>query len=240
MRIAHNAAIDFLRRRRRESARSSMESPDGIEDGAPTAEDRLVAATSMRAFMALPANQRSCVVLMDVLGYSLQEIGGILEQTIPSVKAALHRGREALRLAAAGLNENLAPPLAPAERALLARYVDRFNARDFDAIRDMLAAEVRLEVVTRARMSGPAEIRGRYLTNYEQAVDWRFSAGVVDGRPVLLVHDPADPTDAAAYFVALEWAEGRVTAIRDFRYARYVADRALVDPLTDEPTGDPR
>jgi RNA polymerase sigma-70 factor (ECF subfamily) len=34
--------------------------------------------------------------------------------------------------------------LAEPERLLLAKYVDRFNARDFNAVRDMLADEVRL------------------------------------------------------------------------------------------------
>jgi hypothetical protein len=43
------------------------------------------------------------------------------------------------------------PALAEPERLLLANYVDRFNARDFDAVRDMLADEVRLELVVAYR-----------------------------------------------------------------------------------------
>src|SRR5947209_1391598 len=86
-------------------------------------------------------------VLQEALGYSLQEIGQILQSTMPAVKAALHRGRERLRAAASMLEEAPYPALEPADRSLLARYVDRFNARDFDAIRDMLADEVRLEMV---------------------------------------------------------------------------------------------
>ena len=121
--------------------------------------------------------------------------------------------------------------LGGAERALLARYVERFNARDFDAIRDMLADEVRLDMVAKARMNGPAEIHSRYLHNYDLARDWHVSPGVVDGRPVLLVRDPADPAGPVAYFVQLEWADGRLTHIRDFRYARYVTDGAEVAAL---------
>ena len=34
---------------------------------------------------------------MDVLGYSLEEIGTITEASVPAVKAALHRGRTRLR-----------------------------------------------------------------------------------------------------------------------------------------------
>ena len=36
-----------------------------------------------RTFMRLPAAQRSSVILMDVLGYSLDEIGGVMGATIP-------------------------------------------------------------------------------------------------------------------------------------------------------------
>ena len=231
MAIAHNAAVDLLRRRARESSTFSNEGADMVADKSPTPEDRLIAASSLRAFMDLPAIQRSCVILMDVLGYSLQEIGSILHSTIPAVKAALHRGRERLRVAASVPRGRPTQSLGDAERALLARYVDRFNARDFDAIRDMLAKEVHLDMVARTRMEGPVEIHSRYLNNYGLAHDWRLSLGVVDGRAALLVRDPADVTGAVAYFVQLEWANGRLINIRDFRYARYVTDGAEVDAL---------
>ena len=231
MAIAHNAAVDFLRRRAREPKAFSNEEAEMVADESPTPEERLIAATSLRAFMDLPAIQRSCVILMDVLDYSLQEIGAILHATIPAVKAALHRGRERLRIAASAPPDRPTKALGGAERALLALYVDRFNARDFDAVRDMLADEVRLDMVAKARMEGPTEIHGRYLHNYDLARDWRLSLGVVDGRPALLVRDPADTTGAVAYFVQLEWADGRLINIRDFRYARYVVDGAEVDAL---------
>jgi RNA polymerase sigma-70 factor (ECF subfamily) len=178
----------------------------------------------MRAFLALPVAQRSAVILMDVLGYSLDDIGGMTHATLPAVKAALHRGRAALRAAIGDDSE--AAALSPAQRALYLRYADRFNARDFDAIRDMLAEEAWLDMVARTRMKGPAEIRARYMANYGAADDWRLSLGVVDGRPALLVHDPHDPKAAAAYFVELEWTQGKVVRIRDYRYARYVTDGA--------------
>ena len=92
--------------------------------------------------MRLPAAQRSSVVLMDVLGYSLEEIGGIMDISIPALKAALHRGRAHLRALAAEPEDQPAPVLSKPERERLAAYVDCFNARDFDAVRDMLADEV--------------------------------------------------------------------------------------------------
>ena len=115
--------------------------------------------------------------------------------------------------------------LADAERSRLAAYVERFNARDFDTLRDMLADEVRLELVSRLRRSGRSQV-ANYFGNYDRLADWHLVAGVVEGRPAVLVRDPANPSAAPAYFVLLEWAGDRIVNIRDFRYARYVTEGA--------------
>ena len=163
-RIAHNAALDFLRRRARQDAARSDEDPDMIVDPVTVAEDREIAAASLRTFMRLPVAQRSSIILMDVLGYSLQEVGGVMDSSIPAVKAALHRGRARLRELVQEPEDVPLPVLAEAERSLLAAYVDRFNARDFDAVRDMLADEVRLELVNRSRMKVAARSGGTSTT----------------------------------------------------------------------------
>src|SRR3954453_7325182 len=92
-RIAHNTALDFLRRRNRQEALRSGEEGDMMADPADTVEARQAAAASLRTFMRLPVAQRSCVLLMDVLGCSLQEICAAMEFSLPAAKAALHRGR---------------------------------------------------------------------------------------------------------------------------------------------------
>ena len=56
-----------------------------------------------------------------------------MDSTIPAVKAALHRGRARLRELAGEPDDAPVPVLPEAERSLLARYIERFNARDFDA-----------------------------------------------------------------------------------------------------------
>src|SRR5712671_1313383 len=89
-RIAHNTALDFLRRRNRQEALRSGEEVDMIADPADTVESRQAAAASLRTFMRLPLAQRSSVILMDVLGCSLQEICSVMELSLPAVKAALH------------------------------------------------------------------------------------------------------------------------------------------------------
>ena len=189
--------------------------------------DREAAAASLGTFMRLPVAQRSCVILMDVLGHSLNEISQMTGTSVPAVKAALNRGRKRLRELANQPEDQSTPALAEPERSLLVKYVNRFNARDFDAIRDMMAEEVRLELVNRTRMNGKREV-GRYLHNYSDVDDWRFVTGLVDRRPAVLVCDPRDPTAPPVYFVLLQWADDQLTNIRDFRHAHYAIEGAEV------------
>lgn len=224
-RIAHNTAIDFLRRRARQSAVRSDEDMDMIVDPVSAVGDRQIAAASLRTFMRLPLTQRCSVILMDVLGYSLQEIGSVTDHSIPAVKAALHRGRARLRELAHEPDDTPIPVLTESDRAQLAVYVDRFNARDFDAIRDMLADEVRLELVNKSRMTGRHEV-ARYFGNYALVRDWHLVPGLVDRRPAILVRNPGDPSGMPTYFILLEWAGGAIMNIRDFRHAPYVIDGA--------------
>ncbi len=229
-RIAHNAALDFLRRRARQEALRSDEDPEMAVDPSQLTQDREIAAIGLRTFMRLPAGQRSSVILMDVLGYSLQEIGAITQSTIPAVKAGLHRGRARLREIATEPDDRPPAVLAEPERQLLSAYVDRFNARDFDAIRDMLADEVRLELINRVRMDGASEV-GRYFHNYERLQGWTLAPGLVDGRAAALVRDPGAAGQAPSYFILLGFAEGKVATIRDFRHARYVIEGAELQTL---------
>ena len=226
-RIAHNAALDFLRRRRRYEAIHSNEELEMIATLVNTVSDHQVAAASLRTFMRLPVAQRSCVILMDVLGHSLGEISQVTGTSVPAVKAALNRGRKRLREIAVEPEDLSIPILAEPERLHLAKYVDCLNARDFDAVRGMLADEVRLELVNKTRMNGKREV-GKYFHNYADVDDWCFVPGLVDRRPALLVRNPRDPAGAPAYFVLLQWAGNKLTNIRDFRHARYAIEGAEI------------
>jgi RNA polymerase sigma-70 factor (ECF subfamily) len=222
-RIAHNTALDFLRRRNRQEGVRSGEEVDMIADPADTIESRQAAAASLRTFMRLPVAQRSSVILMDVLGCSLQEICSVMEFSLPAVKAALHRGRARLSELADEPQDVPPPVLSEADRSRLGAYVEHFNARDFDAIRDMIADDVRLDLVSKTRMSGKAEV-SRYFGNYSKVHDWHLVPGLVEGRPAILVFDPGKPSARPTYFVLLQWSAGKVATIRDFRHASYVAD----------------
>jgi RNA polymerase sigma factor (sigma-70 family) len=88
-RIAHNAALDFLRRRARQEIAHPHEDLDVIASPVDPIRDREIAAASLRTFLRLPVAQRSTIILKDVLGYSLQEVCEVTGGSIPSAKSAL-------------------------------------------------------------------------------------------------------------------------------------------------------
>jgi len=224
-RIAHHAALDFLRRCTRKNAEHSNEDMDMIAAVRNPIEDRQIAAASLGTLMRLPASQRSSVILSDVLGYSLQETCEIVGGSVPAIKAALQRGRDRLRALAAEPDDTHVPALAEPERTRLKTYVERFNAHDFDAVRAMLAEDVRLEIVNRVRLDGKKNV-APYFSNYATRPHWRLVPGFVDRRPAMLVYDADDPDQRVKYFVLLAWVGERVVGIRDFVFARYAMDAA--------------
>ena len=224
-RIAHNTALDFLRRRGRHAAIFSHAELDMIADEIDAVTSRQIASASLRTFMRLPEMQRACVILSDVLGGSLQEVCDVLQSSLPAVKASLHRGRARLRELAGEPEDAWQPNLSDTERAQLNAYVAHFNERDFDAICTMIADDVRLELVNKTRMRGKADV-SRYFGNYSGVGDWHLVPGLVEGRPAILVFDPNASEAPPKYFMLLGWAGDKVATIRDFRHATYIIDGA--------------
>lgn len=221
-RIAHNAALDALRRRRRRPGDTgSPELLGAVADPSARADARVTAASGLSVFLRLPASQRACVVLVDVLGHSLDETGEVLTLTLPAVKAALRRGRAGLRALAEAAEAPPARPMDTQDRQRLVAYADRFNARDFDALRALLAEDVRLDLVARAKLAGRKDV-AVYFGRYEERSDWRVAVGEAEGRLVLIFTDPSHPELGVTHLALIDWADGRIAAIRDFKYAPYV------------------
>ncbi|AJC78323.1 RNA polymerase sigma-24 factor RpoE 2 [Rhizobium etli bv. phaseoli str. IE4803] len=229
-RIVHNTALDFLRRRARRADLIEVEEAEMVAEPLSQTEARQIAATSLRTFMRLPVRERSSIILMDVLGYSLSELCSITGMTMPTVKALLHRGRVRLRDMAAEPDDEPLPVLSVAEKNSLAFYVDRFNARDFEALKERLAEDVKAELVGEVVMRGRHEVSS-YFGNYAREDRWRLAPGLVEGRPAALVFEQGAVLRTPAYFIVLSWAEDSLLAIRDFRYARYALEAADVKPI---------
>jgi RNA polymerase sigma-70 factor (ECF subfamily) len=220
-RIAHNKAIDHWRReqlRRSEPLDAALELPDDAmrEPDHVLARQQAVRA-AISSFLALAPAQRACVVLKDVLDHSLDDIAVELNLSVPAVKAALHRGRAALAAAQGGSTDTAAAP--PTVSPALQRYASLFNAHDWDGVRALLADDVKLDLVSRRKLAG-REVAS-YFGNYQSAGDWLVAPAWFDGHEVLAVRRHKDDAQPS-YVIALAWHDGRVSAIRDYRYVPYI------------------
>lgn len=226
-RIAHNKAIDFLRSRKLQTMEQLDENLSAEPEDSPL-EQKELTAVALKVFLKLAPRQRSCVILKDVLDYSLAEISELIDATVPEIKALLHRGRTRLRELGKTVEINT-PVLDEREFKLFNRYIERFNARDFEAVRQMLTDETRLDLVGKAKLRGASEISNNYFHNYKKLHDWRFAPGIVENRPAILVFDPtAESAVRPVYFLLLTIEGEQISVIRDYRYARHVAEDAEI------------
>jgi RNA polymerase sigma-70 factor, ECF subfamily len=225
-RIAHNRALDLLRSYEHRMAEPldtvSHLSTEERDPEAALAREQATALAISR-FSELPPQPRSAVILKDVLGHSVEEIAELLELNVPAVKAALHRGRK--RLAALALEAPLESQPRHASPAL-ARFVALFNARDWDALRALLAADVELEVVSRAQRRG-ANV-STYFTSYAALSGWLAEPGFVDGHEAILVYNSASDAQPS-YFIELSLEGGQVRFIRDFYFVPYILADAEIE-----------
>jgi RNA polymerase sigma-70 factor, ECF subfamily len=223
LRIAHNRCIDFLRRReaRREAEAEAedlawVHPPEAVGKGVERAIERLV--------IALPPKERACVLLKDVLDYSLEEIAVVVDSTAGGVKAALNRGRS--KLATLADVERPKRNASEAELALLRLYVDRFNRRDWQGVRELASADARLIV---ADCFAGRLADSPYFVEYERPIiPWRMALGEADGETVMVIlrDDLEGPVPFSA--IRIEIAGGRVIGITDYIKCSWILETAFI------------
>jgi RNA polymerase sigma-70 factor (ECF subfamily) len=215
-RIAHNRCIDFLRRRGVQvEAETAAMTPDFVEPADPPGPD--LGRAVEHVVMALPPKERACVLLKDVFDYTLEEIAELVDSTAGGVKAALNRGRSKL----AALPKASAPPrpATPEMSRLLKLYVERFNRRDWDGLRELISADARLQVAD--RFSGRIA-DSPYFGRYEKIADWRMALGEVDGDVAIVSLRAAGDGWVPQSLVRLDLVNGRVERIVDYLHCPWV------------------
>ncbi|MGW1809816.1 RNA polymerase subunit sigma-70 [Streptomyces sp. NPDC002078] len=163
-RIATNACLDFQRRTARRP--QAYEPLPGMDHGTgepparitwlqPCPDDELpdsaaesretVELVLLAALQHLPARQRAALVLRDLLGLTAAETAQALDTSVASVNSALQRARPALREhLPANRTDWTADPPTDGQRAALQRYMAAAERLDFDAMAELLAADVTL------------------------------------------------------------------------------------------------
>jgi RNA polymerase sigma-70 factor (ECF subfamily) len=240
-RIAHNRALDLLRSRAVRAAEPIDAAAEVADSGHPDPVEGLMRQEAVRTavsrFAELPTLQRSIVILKDVLGESLIEIAALLDLTVDAVKGHLARGRARLREINAQEIDAQAEPRPPS--AAVARYVALFNQGDWDGLRALLADDVKLIQSSHPPRVGAVDV-GMFFTIYAKIDGLWLAPAWLEGREVIAVfEDHAAPKPA--YMMWLEWRDGRIGFIRDYRYVRYaVADAELALAPHDSIKGEKR
>jgi RNA polymerase sigma-70 factor (ECF subfamily) len=119
---------------------------DGLPDTAPGPEARYeqreaIGLAFVSALQRLPERQRAVLVLRDVLGFRAAEVAELLEITEASVTSALQRAREGLRERGGVARERAPAPESPAEREVVGRFIDAFEAGDVDRVVALLTQD---------------------------------------------------------------------------------------------------
>jgi RNA polymerase sigma-70 factor (ECF subfamily) len=135
--------------------------PDALLDGTdvplgPEARYERTEAISLAfvtALQLLPARQRAVLILRDVLGYPADEVAAMLDTTVAATHSLLKRARATLQSPATAdppslsLSPSPAPPPAagsPAERDLVAQYVDAYESGRIEALVALLTGDATL------------------------------------------------------------------------------------------------
>src|SRR5215831_17621340 len=213
-RIAHNQCIDFLRSRGvRVETEAAAAEPDFVEPADPIGP--AIGPAIEHLVLNLPPKERACVLLKDVFEYSLEEIAELVDSRVGGVKAALNRGRS--KLASMEGRSVAARVPSPANKQILQLYVERFNRRDWDGLRELISADARLLVAD--RYSG-SFADGGYLGVYSRMpVAWRLTLGEVDGETSVILLNLRESAWEIQGIIRVEIAsDGRIEKISDYQH----------------------
>lgn len=220
-RIAHNRCIDFLRRRGvRDEAEAAATMPEAVS---PTEPAALGVGKAVEHLVAsLPPKERACVLLKDVFDYSLEEIAELVDSTVGGVKAALNRART--KLAASSPQANSARNASPELKRIMQLYVDCFNRRDWDGVRELTSADARLNVAE--RFAGKFS-DAPYFFNYERwPWPWKLALGELDGEPVVIVLRRGADTWTPHSAIRFDVVGQRIERIVDYIHCPWVISAA--------------
>jgi RNA polymerase sigma-70 factor, ECF subfamily len=223
LKIAHNRSIDFLRRRKaRREAEAEAAAPVLIHP--PEAMGKGVNRAIERLVIGLPPKERACVLLKDVFDYSLEEIADLVESTPGGVKAALNRGRG--KLATLSDVQRIGRKASTDELTLLRLYVDRFNRRDWQGVRELASADARLRV---ADCFAGRLADSPYFVEYERPIiAWRMALGEADGETVIVILRDVSPDAVPFSVIRIGLADGKVVSITDYIKCQWIVETASV------------
>jgi len=189
----------------------------------PDPVDALVERETIRlAFVAalqhLPPRQRAVLILCEVLRWQASEVAELLETSVASVNSALQRARATLESASVGLDDP-APVLDEAERELLSRFVEAFEAYDIDRLTTLIHEDA-------TQSMPPYDL---WLSGRDDIFTWWFGPGIgckgsrvvptrsANGSPAFGQYKPSSDGGHEPWaLIVLEPSDGRIRELTFF------------------------
>ncbi|HEX9066423.1 MAG TPA: RNA polymerase subunit sigma-70 [Streptosporangiaceae bacterium] len=238
--IATNVCLDQLRRRSRQRATLTSFAdvpwlqpyPDRLLDEVAPEADRpdevaiareTIALTFIAALQVLPARQRAALISRDVLGWSAKATAGLLGTSVPAANSAVQRARLTLagHLPARRADWGAGRPSDPAERELLAAFIDAHERGDAQAAAAIAAQDVRVTMPPYPWLFDGIEA---LLPLLERAFgpdrdgDWRLRPAAANRMPAAAsyLRRPGDTVFRAFKLDVLQITGGAITEITTF------------------------
>lgn len=191
--------------------------PENSDPAVVVAERESVRLAFVAALQHLPPRQRAVLILREVLAWSAQEVADLLDTSVASVNSALQRARATL--AAADTTADVYKPMDDEQKALLARYVQAFEAYDLDALTTLLHEDAILSMPPLPLwLQGPDDICAWMTGTGRGCRGSRLVPVVANGMPAFGQYRPsATGTGQEPWaLIVLRLSAGRIAGITNF------------------------
>ncbi|MFF9344884.1 sigma-70 family RNA polymerase sigma factor [Streptomyces sp. NPDC014773] len=168
------------------------------------------------ALQTLPAKQRAVLVLREVLTWSAAETAELLDTTVASVNSALQRARATLAKSGGIPASDTYRPLDETQQALLARYVQAFEAFDIEGLKKLLHEDAVLNMPPyQMWVRGAVELGEWWLGAGCGCRGSRLLAVEANGSPAFAQYRPAEDKNGWTPWgiTVLEITDGRIAAM---------------------------
>lgn len=170
------------------------------------------------AVQHLPANQRTALLMFDVLGFSAQEIADAMDTSAASVNSALQRARKAIeeRLPERTQQDTLRALGDAGQRELVERYTGALQRSDMDAMLELLTEDATWSMPPLPNWFRGRDAISRFLAMGPFTVQWRHLPARANGQLAVGCYALVDGAYRAYALDVLELRGDRIAAIVAF------------------------
>ena len=234
-RIATNVCLDLLKGRERRARpmdlgpaveplienlneRAEVTWIEPVPDPADAVVDReTIRLAFVAALQHLPPRQRAVLILCEVLRWQAGEVAELLETSVASVNSALQRARATLESASVS-SEGPTPELDDADRELLDRFVEAFEAYDIDRLTALIREDA-------TQSMPPFDL---WLSGRDDIFTWWFGPGIgckgsrviptvlANGSPAFGQYKPVEDGYEPWALIVVELSGGRIGELTFF------------------------